>query len=121
MHINDAQLELVDKQIKRILKSGNYYAEVYKKAGITGVNSEEDFLKIPFTDKADLRNAYPLGIQAVPDEQVVRIVRTFNDAFSSVSGRREVRQLLRSILWVRYQIKDQEVFEKAYNYVEMYY
>ena len=73
MHINDAQLELVDKQIKRLLKSGNYYAEVYKKAGITGVNSEEDFLKIPFTDKADLRNAYPLGIQAVPDEEVVRI------------------------------------------------
>ena len=73
MHINNAQLELVDKQIKRILKSGNYYSEVYKKAGITGVNSEEDFLKIPFTDKADLRNAYPLGIQAVPDEEVVRI------------------------------------------------
>ena len=73
MHINDAQLELVDKQIKRILKSGNYYSEVYKKVGITGVNSEEDFLKIPFTDKADLRNAYPLGIQAVPDEEVVRI------------------------------------------------
>jgi type I restriction enzyme R subunit len=55
------------------------------------------------------------------DDQVVRIVRTFNDAFASVSGRREVRQLLRSILWVRYQIKDQDVFEKAYNYVEMYY
>ena len=73
MKINDTQLALVDKQIKRILKSGNYYSEVYKKAGITGVNSEEDFLKIPFTDKADLRNAYPLGIQAVPDEEVVRI------------------------------------------------
>lgn len=55
------------------------------------------------------------------DDQVVRVVRTFNDAFSSVSGRREVRQLLRSILWVRYQIKDADVFEKAYNYVEMYY
>ena len=55
------------------------------------------------------------------DDQVVRIVRTFNDAFASVSGRREVRQLLRSILWVRYQIKDQDVFEKAYHYVEMYY
>ena len=73
MKINDTQLALVDKQIKRILASGNYYSEVYKKAGITGVNSEEDFLKIPFTDKADLRNAYPLGIQAVPDEEVVRI------------------------------------------------
>jgi len=55
------------------------------------------------------------------DDQVVRIVRTFNDAFANVSGRREVRQQLRSILWLRYQIKDQEVFEKAYNYVEQYY
>jgi phenylacetate-CoA ligase len=73
MRINDTQLALVDKQIKRILASGNYYSEVYRKAGITGVNSAEDFGKIPFTDKADLRNAYPLGIQAVPDEQVVRI------------------------------------------------
>ena len=73
MKINDAQLALVDKQIKRILASGNYYSEVYKKAGITGVSTPEDFLKIPFTDKADLRNAYPLGIQAVPDEEIVRI------------------------------------------------
>ncbi len=55
------------------------------------------------------------------DNQVVRVIRTFNDAFSTVAGKREVRQLLRSILWVRYQIKDNEVFEKAYSYVEQYY
>ena len=73
MKINAKQLEMVNRQVQRILESGNYYSEVYKKAGITGVHSEEDFLKIPFTDKADLRNAYPLGIQAVPEEQVVRI------------------------------------------------
>ena len=73
MRINETQLALVEKQIKRILASGNYYSEVYKKAGITGVSTAEEFEKIPFTDKADLRNAYPLGIQAVPDEQVVRI------------------------------------------------
>ena len=73
MRINEIQLALADKQIKRILASGNYYSEVYKKAGITGVSTAEEFEKIPFTDKADLRNAYPLGIQAVPDEQVVRI------------------------------------------------
>ena len=73
MKINEKQLELVDKQIKRILASGNYYSEVYRKAGISGVSSPEDFEKLPFTDKADLRNAYPLGIQAVPDEEVVRI------------------------------------------------
>lgn len=73
MKINEKQLELVDKQIKRILASGNYYSEVYRKAGISGVSSPEDFEKLPFTDKADLRNAYPLGIQAVADEEVVRI------------------------------------------------
>ena len=73
MRINEKQLQLVDRQIKRIAESGNYYSEVYKKAGITGVSTPEEFEKIPFTDKADLRNAYPLGIQAVPDEDVVRI------------------------------------------------
>ena len=73
MRINDEQLALVDKQIKRILASGNYYSEVYRNAGIEGVSTPEEFEKIPFTDKADLRNAYPLGIQAVPDEEIVRI------------------------------------------------
>ena len=73
MRINDTQLAQVDRQIKRILASGNYYSRVYQQAGITGVSSPEEFEKLPFTDKADLRNAYPLGIQAVPDEQVVRI------------------------------------------------
>lgn len=28
---------------------------------------------MPFTWKGDLREAYPLGLQAVPDEQIVRI------------------------------------------------
>jgi len=55
------------------------------------------------------------------DEQVVKIVRNFNDVFNSVSGKREVRQQLRSILWLKYKIKDQDVFDKAYNYIEMYY
>ena len=73
MRINDRQLALADRQIKRILASGNYYSKVYAAAGIQGVSTPEEFEKIPFTDKADLRNAYPLGIQAVPDEQVVRI------------------------------------------------
>jgi type I restriction enzyme, R subunit len=55
------------------------------------------------------------------DEQVVRVVRNFSDAFESVAGKREVRKLLRSILWIRYQIRDPEVFDKAYSYVEQYY
>lgn len=55
------------------------------------------------------------------DENVVAIVRKFKDAFKSVTARREIKKKLRSILWVNYQIKDQDVFDKAYNYIEMYY
>ena len=73
MKLNAKQLEQVDAQIKRLINSGNYFGELYKKAGITGVSSQEEFEKLPFSDKGELRNAYPLGIQAVPDEEVVRI------------------------------------------------
>lgn len=55
------------------------------------------------------------------DNQIVTIVRNFNDAFKTVTGKREVQQQLRSILWLKYKIKDQEVFDKAYRYIEMYY
>ena len=55
------------------------------------------------------------------DNEVVNIIRQFNDAFKSVTARREIKKKLRSILWIKYQIKDNEVFEKAYSYIEMYY
>ena len=55
------------------------------------------------------------------DNEVVNIVRQFNDAFQSVTARREIKKKLRSILWVKYQIKDNDVFEQAYQYIEMYY
>ena len=55
------------------------------------------------------------------DTKVVDIVRRFNNAFKTVSGQQEVRKMLRTILWLKYKIKDNDVFEKAYKYVEMYY
>ena len=67
------QLSLIDKQVKRLVAGDSYYGRKYREMGLTEINSVEDFYKIPFTDKQDLRNAYPLGIQAVPDEEVVRI------------------------------------------------
>ena len=55
------------------------------------------------------------------DNEVVKIIRQFNDAFQSVTARWEIKKKLRAILWIKYQIKDQEVFDKAYSYIEMYY
>lgn len=55
------------------------------------------------------------------DQKVVAIVRNFNDVFQTVSGKKEVQRQLRTILWLKYKIKDQDVFDKAYSYIEMYY
>lgn len=55
------------------------------------------------------------------DSNIVAIVRKFNDAFKSITAQREIKQKLRTILWIKYSLKDQEVFDKAYSYIEMYY
>lgn len=73
MKLNDTQLSQVDAQIKRLVKTDSYYGKKYRELGITDVTSQEAFEELPFSSKDDLRNAYPLGIQAVPDEKVVRI------------------------------------------------
>ena len=48
MQLNQRQLELVDKQVKRLIKTDSYYGKMYRDLGITGVSSQEDFEKIPF-------------------------------------------------------------------------
>ena len=73
MKLTQKQIELVDAQVKRLIAGDSYYGKKDREMGITGVKSQEDFEKLPFSSKDDLRNAYPLGIQAVPDEDVVRI------------------------------------------------
>ena len=73
MQITEKQLELVNGRLQAILASGNYFAEMYRKLGISEIRTQEDFKKLPFIDKAELCNAYPLGIQAVPDSEIVRI------------------------------------------------
>lgn len=73
MKLNEKQLAQVDAQVKRLIKTDSFYGKKYRELGITEIKTQEDFEKIPFSGKADLRDAYPLGIQAVPDEEVVRI------------------------------------------------
>ncbi len=74
MEISAKQLELVRRSIKAAMaKEGNLYQK--KLAGLDpdDLKTAEDFKKLPFTEKGELREGYPLGIQAVPDEEVVRI------------------------------------------------
>ncbi len=73
MIINETQLKLVNEQVKRLIKSDNFYGKRLEEAGIAEINSVEDFLNLPFSQKQDLRDAYPLGLMAVPEEEIVRI------------------------------------------------
>lgn len=73
MKINEKQLKQADHQIQRLLKVNNFYGKKLKEAGIQGVKTVEEFQKLPFSQKQDLRDAYPLGLMAVPESEVVRI------------------------------------------------
>jgi len=53
--------------------NGEFYKSRFKGIEVDDIKSMSDFEKLPFTDKDDLRQAYPLGLQAVPDEEIVRI------------------------------------------------
>ena len=76
--MNNKQLEtyaLVKKLLRHVSEGSEFYKNKFSKAGINidEISSLEDFKKIPFTEKEELRSAYPLGLQAVPDEKIVRI------------------------------------------------
>lgn len=73
MEINDEQLAMVNDQVKRLEKSDNFYGKKLREAGIREVKSIEEFKALPFSQKQDLRDAYPLGLMAVPEEEIVRI------------------------------------------------
>lgn len=53
-------------------------------------------------------------------DDIVKIVR-FDGWQRTTSGKNEVKKALRSVIWIKYKIKDKEVFDKAYSYIEQYY
>lgn len=53
-------------------------------------------------------------------DEIVKIVR-FDGWQKTTTGKNEVKKALRSIIWIKYKIKDKEVFDKAYDYIEQYY
>ena len=53
-------------------------------------------------------------------DSIVKIVR-FDGWQSTTAGKQEVKKALRSVVWIKYKIKDKDVFDKAYSYIEQYY
>lgn len=53
-------------------------------------------------------------------DDIVKYVR-FPDWQDTTTGKQEIKKALRSIIWIKYKIKDKDVFDKAYQYIEQYY
>ena len=73
MQLNEMQFDLLKKQLSNLKERSAFYAEKYADFDPATVQTQEDFENIPFTEKSDLREAYPLGLAAVPEEEIVRI------------------------------------------------
>ncbi len=73
MQMTDEQLFLIKQEFATLKERSPFYARKFEGIDLADIQTQADFEKLPFSEKADLREAYPLGIQAVPDEEVVRI------------------------------------------------
>ncbi len=61
--------------LKHVAESSPFYQNKFKEANvdIEKIRSLEDLKLLPFTYKEELRDAYPLGLKAVSENEVIRI------------------------------------------------
>ena len=107
--------------LKRLLELAREAAEAEKEVvPVEEINKGKAALTELFTSLKSEKT--PVIVERVVNDidEIVKIVR-FDGWQDTVSGRREVKKALRSVVAIKYKIKDTEVFDKAYNYIEMYY
>ncbi len=81
------QSERLVAQVKHVYENVKYYRDLMDEKGVApdDIKSVDDLSKLPFLTKADLRDAYPYGLLAVPLADCVRIQST-----SGTTGKRVV-------------------------------
>src|ERR1700736_3517764 len=65
------QLERLRALVARLRDANDIYRERLR--GVAGPRALEDVAGLPFSTKADMRDAYPLGLLAVPERELARI------------------------------------------------
>ena len=97
--IKKLQSEKLVKQVKHVYENVAYYRNLMDEKGVKpeDIHGIEDLHKLPFLTKADLRDAYPYGLLAMPLKDCVRIQST-----SGTTGRRVV---------AFYTLKDVDLWE----------
>ena len=74
MQLNEQQFSAFKKLLDRVTNfDGGFYQKKFNGISAEDIKTQADFEALPFTNKDELREGYPLGICAVPEEEVVRI------------------------------------------------
>lgn len=78
------QLERLQKTTEKVYQHVDFYKRKFGEAGVTpeDIKNLDDITKLPFTVKKDLRDNYPFGLFAVPQDEIVRL-----HASSGTSGK----------------------------------
>lgn len=73
--LEELQLQRLRNVVEKVYRNVAFYQNKFKQAGITpqDIKSLKDLAKLPTTRKQDLRDNYPFGLFAVPQEEVVRV------------------------------------------------
>ena len=72
------QSERLIKQVANVYEHVSFYRKKMDEMGVLpgDIKGIEDINKLPFTTKEDLRNNYPFGLLAVPQDKIVRVQGT---------------------------------------------
>ena len=73
--LRHVQIQRIKKTLQHAYQNSAVYKKKFDAAGVhpNDFKSIEDLAKFPFTTKSDLRDNYPFGMFAVPQEQIVRV------------------------------------------------
>jgi phenylacetate-CoA ligase len=95
----EEMLELQEKgllwTVRHAYDNCDFYRKKLDEAGISpdDIRRLDDITKLPFTDKAELREVYPFGLMSVPERDIVRI-----HASSGTTGKKTVAYYTRQDL-----------------------
>lgn len=71
--ISEQQWGLMQEMLFQVAENSEFYRRKFAGLDLASIRSIEDFYTLPFSDKSELREVYPLGLQAAPDSEIVRI------------------------------------------------
>ena len=121
--LEDLQLKRLKSTVEKVYKNVPFYHERMLAAGISpqDIQSLKDLNRLPTTRKANLRENYPFGLFAVPQDEVVRV-----HASSGTTGKPTVVGYTKNDIetWSDLMARDfvmvgvtkKDVFQNAVNY-----